>query len=367
MPTANCLHYATQCFEGMKLYRSGADGRLRLFRPARNAARMRMSCSRIALPDFEPDALEALIKKLCAVDGGRWLPKERGDGFLYIRPAMIGSDPALGVNKPKEALLYVILCVFPALDVPGVLATGAPQAAAPPPSQQANGEGNASLTANGVALPMRPRGRGMRLLASPESEIRAWPGGFGFAKLGANYGPTLEATGAARVSGYDQVLWLFGDAAEVTEAGAANFFVVWRGKESGRLELVTAPLDSRIILEGVTRASVLDLARERLTVKENVAGLEPVDVVERTLTIHEILDAYTEGRLIEAFAAGTAFFIAPVGEIHFRGTDIEVPLAEGNSGSYAKNIKDWLKDIMWGRVEHEWGVVVPDEGVPGVV
>jgi branched-chain amino acid aminotransferase len=150
MPTASCLHYATECFEGMKLYR-GYDGKLRLFRPQLNANRMVQSATRIALPGFNPDELLKLVVKLCATDGEKWLPKERPGSFLYIRPTMIGNDPALGVQKPKEALLYIILCLFPNLDKGQV---------------------------------------GMKLLASKDDMVRAWPGGFGFAKVGANYGPT---------------------------------------------------------------------------------------------------------------------------------------------------------------------------------
>ena len=81
MPTASVLHYATECFEGLKLYR-GSDGRLRLFRVSRNCERMRKSSSRIALPDFDPVELEKLIQALCAQDGPKWLPKERAGSFL---------------------------------------------------------------------------------------------------------------------------------------------------------------------------------------------------------------------------------------------------------------------------------------------
>lgn len=81
MPTASVLHYATECFEGLKLYR-GQDGRLRLFRVRRNCERMRKSAARISLPDFEPAQLEILIKKLCSTDGPKWLPKK--GGFLYL-------------------------------------------------------------------------------------------------------------------------------------------------------------------------------------------------------------------------------------------------------------------------------------------
>jgi branched-chain amino acid aminotransferase len=75
------------------------------------------------------------------------------------------------------------------------------------------------------------------------------------------------------------VLWLYGSEGYCTEAGASNFFILWRARESdgGRLQLVTAPLDDRLILDGVTRRSILTLARERLAAE--------LDVVERRYTI----------------------------------------------------------------------------------
>ncbi|RBQ75532.1 hypothetical protein VDGD_01845 [Verticillium dahliae] len=92
MPTASVLHYATECFEGLKCYR-GEDGRLRLFRPSLNAARMLMSTLRISLPAFPPAELEKLLHALLAVDGPKWLPRDRPGSFLYIRPTMIGTQP----------------------------------------------------------------------------------------------------------------------------------------------------------------------------------------------------------------------------------------------------------------------------------
>ncbi|KAK5110734.1 hypothetical protein LTR62_005611 [Meristemomyces frigidus] len=338
LPTASVLHYATECFEGLKLYR-GYDGQLRLFRINRNCARMRTSAERIALPDFEPKELEKLIIALCARDGRKWLPKERAGCFLYCRPTFIGTDAALGVQRPREALLYVILSCFP--DMSKSLATPAP----PAMTGAANGKPNTSS--------------GLRLIASREDTIRAWPGGFGYAKLGANYGPTLVAQGEAKARGFDQVLWLYEKENWVTEAGASNFFVVIREKTSGKLQLITAPLTERIILEGVTRASVLELCKERLA--EGREGVEGLEVVEKRFTMDDLVAAHEEGRFVEAFAAGTAFFIASVGLIHFRGKDLVVPTMEGESGIYTRVIKEWLVDIMYGREEHEWGVVVGEE------
>ncbi|KAF2709380.1 branched-chain amino acid aminotransferase II [Pleomassaria siparia CBS 279.74] len=327
MPTSSCLHYATQCFEGMKLYR-GHDGKLRLFRPQLNCKRMLMSTTRIALPGFQPEELLKLIVKLCATDGPKWLPKDRPGAFLYIRPAMIGTDFALGVQRPREALLFVMLtCFAPMDDIPG----------------------------------------GVKLLASQDDMCRAWPGGFGYAKVGANYGPSLVAQGEAREKGFHQILWLFGDDCVITEAGASNFFVVWRAKEDGRLQVVTADLNEKIVLDGVTRRSTLELLRTRLSSTSATAirdGLEPVEVVERKFTMLEIEEAHREGRLVEAFAAGTAWFIAPVGHIQFRGRDLQIDIgADGLGGQYTARVKTWLKNIMLGEgdgIGNEWGVVVDE-------
>lgn len=317
-PTASCLHYATECFEGMKLYR-GYDGKLRLFRPKLNCNRMVMSANRIALPAFPPDQLLKLIVTLCETDGPKWLPKDRPGHFLYIRPAMIGTDAALGVERPKEALLMVLLTCF---------------------------------------APMGNMSGGIKLLASQDDMCRAWPGGFGYAKVGGNYGGSLLAQGKARSLGYHQILWLFGEDCIVTEAGASNFFVVWRTEE-GKLQLVTADLNERIVLDGVTRRSLLELTRSRLTTGHE--SLEPIEVVERKFSMFEVEKAAVEGRLVEAFAAGTAWFIAPISHIHFRGKDFTVPQDAGDSGKYTQVLKSWLKGIMWGEQgmeQHEWGHVV---------
>ncbi|TPX14439.1 uncharacterized protein E0L32_005403 [Thyridium curvatum] len=314
MPTASVLHYATECFEGLKVYR-GHDGKLRLFRPDCNAARMLMSSTRISLPAFPPSELEKLVIALMAVDGPRWLPRDRPGAYLYLRPTIIGTNAQLGVQAPSKALLFVTASFMPRMD-------------APP--------------------------GGMRLHTSPEDMVRAWVGGFGYAKVGANYGPSLLATAEARSRGFGQILWLYGPEGYCTEAGASNFFVVMRNAATGRAEIVTAPLDDRLILDGVTRRSALQLARERL------AG--EVDVVERRYTIDEVLQADAEGRLIESFASGTAYFICPISFIHHRGKDVKIGMGkDGKGGDITLKLKGWIGDIMYGNEQHPWGVVVPEE------
>ena len=236
------------------------------------------SSTRIALPAFPPKELEKLIVALCAKDGTKWLPKDKPGTFLYLRPAMIANGATLGVQKPSEAMLFILLACFPNFE----------SKLMPEPSLS-NG--------NSETEQKKP---GMKLLASQSDSIRAWPGGFGHAKVGANYGPTLVAQGEARARGYDQVLWLFSEKCFVTEAGASNFFIVWkpRNSTSGKLQLVTAPLDDKMILDGVTRRSILDMAANWIT--------RDLEVVERRFTMDEVADAVEEGRVVEAFVVGTA-------------------------------------------------------------
>lgn len=127
--------------------------------------------------------------------------------------------------------------------------------------------------------------------------------------LHRNYGPSLMAQKEAQARGYDQILWLFDKSCQVTEAGASNFFVIWKNKDTGRVELVTAPLDDKVILDGVTRRSVLELAKDRLAVSNG--EIQGLDVVERKYTMMDLIDAAKEDRLLEAFAAGTAVCFHP--------------------------------------------------------
>lgn len=330
MPTASVLNYATECFEGMKAYR-GYDGKLRLFRPSLNCARFNISASRISLPTFSAEEMEKLIVALLSVDASRWLPENRAGGYLYIRPILIGTTPRIGVQAPKEALLYIVSCLLPRMDsYPG----------------------------------------GMRLHTSPDDVVRAWVGGYGYAKLGANYGPSMIAKQGAHMKGFHEVLWLYGEKGECTEAGASNFFVIWKRKD-GKKELITAPLDDKVILNGITRLSCLELVRQQMG--------DELEVTERKFTIEELAEAYGEGRILESFSTGTGvcicppfeysiiltmvykFFICPISCIRHRSKDMAIPIdSELQAGEITHKIRSLLGDILYGRTKHSWGVVVPE-------
>ena len=302
------FHYAIEGFEGMKAFR-GADGRARLFRPEMNMARLARTMTALSLPALDERGFLAAIARLVAVDDA-WIPD--GEGFsLYIRPTVIGTQPTLGVGPSTSLKLFTILC---------------------------------------PVGPYYPEGfKPVRLLAEKHA-VRAWPGGAGDHKLGGNYAPTIRTQVAAAARGFSQVLWLVGADQTVTEAGTMNFFVLWRTR-AGRVELVTAPLDGTI-LPGVTRDSMLALAR----------GWGEFGVIERRFTMAELADALREGRVLEAWGAGTAAVVAPVRALRYDGEDFAVPVdAALGAGPVARRLWTELADIMYGRKEHEWSVVVADK------
>lgn len=139
----------------------------------------------------------------------------------------------------------------------------------------------------------------VKLLADP-TMVRAWPGGVGNVKVGGNYAPTIKVSAQAAEKGYSQVLWLFGPNHEITEVGAMNILFVLRKDKSpnSELELVTAPLDRGDVLPGVTRDSILNLARSESI--QSVVG-NRLKVSERWLTMGEVKEAAADGRVIIYF------------------------------------------------------------------
>ncbi|RYP60417.1 hypothetical protein DL769_008120 [Monosporascus sp. CRB-8-3] len=307
-PATCVFHYAFECFEGMKAYKD-KDGNIRLFRPDKNMERFNKSAARIALPNFSSTALIELIAKFAKLEE-RFIPNGRGYS-LYLRPTLIGTQKTLGVNPPGSALLYVI--------------------------------------ASPVG-PYYPTGFKAVSLEATDYAVRAWPGGVGDKKLGANYAPCVVPQMEAASRGFQQNLWLFGPEEYVTEVGTMNLFVAMKDRETGQRELITAPLDGTI-LEGVTRDSVLSLAREKL-------APEGWKVSERKLTMRDLHEASLDGRMIEVFGAGTAAIVSPVRKISWRGKLVDCGLDDHEeSGEIALRMKNWIEARQYGDEEHEWSYV----------
>ncbi|XP_075873127.1 branched-chain-amino-acid aminotransferase, mitochondrial [Nelusetta ayraudi] len=304
-PASSALHYSIELFEGMKAFR-GVDNRIRLFRPMLNMERMHRSADRSCLPLFDKVELLECIRKLVEVDQ-EWVPYSL-DASLYIRPTFIGIEPSLGVSLAKHAMIFVI--VGP---VGPYFATG---------------------SFNPVSL-----------LADP-AFVRAWKGGVGAYKMGGNYGPTIAVQNEAVKRGCQQVLWLYGEQEEITEVGTMNLFIYWTNQD-GDKELITPPLEDGLILPGVTRQSLLDLAR----------GWGEFKVTERPLVMQELLAALEAGRVLEVFGAGTACVVCPVGSLLYRGQTLNIPTME-NGPDLAKRFFQELTDIQYGRMESEWAPLV---------
>jgi len=299
-PSALCLHYAQLIFEGLKAYR-GEDGTLYLFRHRENIRRFNTSAQRLCMPTIEEGLFEEALFKLVRCDR-EWVPHSLGSS-LYIRPTMAATEPQLGVHSSNEYLFFIITSPVGAYYASGFAPTK---------------------------------------IYVEEEFVRAAPGGTGFCKAAGNYAASLLASQKAMEKGFTQVLWL--DALEkkfVEEVGTSNIFFLIDD------ELITPPL-SGTILPGITRDTVIQLAR--------FFGMK---VVERRISIAEIIAANRAGRLKEAFASGTAAVVSPVGLIHYKGEDHIIN--GGELGEFTRKLYDEIVAIQYGRQEESfgWRVQVP--------
>ncbi len=298
-PAAMVFHYAQEIFEGLKAFRRD-DGSIALFRPADNLARFNRSARRMCMPEIDEAFVLEALKRLIRLEAD-WVPRSPGTS-LYIRPTMIATEPMLGVRPADQYYCYIILSPVGAYYKGGL-------------------------------APVK--------IWISDNYVRAAHGGTGEVKTGGNYAASLYAARQAAGAGYDQVLWL--DAKDknfVEEVGSMNICFLYDGR------LVTSPL-SGTILDGITRRSILALARE-----------QGIEVEERALSVEEIFAGVESGRLSEAFGAGTAVVVSPVGQFTYR--DRTVMIGDGKTtGPVTKKLYDTLTGIQYGRLPDPCGWVVP--------
>jgi len=295
-PATSVLHYAQEIFEGLKAYRLG-DGATALFRPHANAARFRASARRLAMPELPDELFLGSCEALIAADRD-WMP-DGADGALYLRPFMIASEVFLGV-KPAAEYLYMVL-------------------------------------ASSVGAYWKGGMRAVSLWVARDS-TRAGPGGTGAAKCGGNYAASLFAQREAIARGFDQVVFL--DAIErrwVEELGGMNIFFVFA---DGTIR--TPPL-SDTILAGITRDSLIALARD-----------EGLTVVEQPYAIEDWRADAESGRLVEAFACGTAAVVTPIGQV--ADGDARFAVGSGGTGQVTARLHRALTQLQRGRAPdpHAW-------------
>ena len=299
-PAAMCLHYGQEVFEGMKAYR-GQDGRVVLFRPDKNMARLNVSNERLCIPPIDEAFGVEAVKKLVAVDRD-WIPEGEGTA-LYIRPFIIATDPHLGVHPAHHLLFIIILSPVGAYYPEGI---------------------------NPVRIYVE------------RQYVRAVRGGMGFTKTAGNYAASLKAQDEAERQGYTQVLWLDGvERKYIEEVGTMNVFFKIGG------EVVTPALQGSI-LGGITRMSCIEMLRDW-----------GIPVVERRLALDEVVKAAQDGSLEEAFGTGTAAVISPIGEL--KVDDQVIHIHRGEIGPIAQRLYDNLTGIQNGRLSDPYGWVVPIE------
>lgn len=288
-PASMIFHYGQTVFEGLKAYAT-KDGEIQLFRPEENIARLNRSNERMCIPQIDPDLALAAIKELVRIEKD-WIPKQEGTS-LYIRPFIIATEPYLGVAPAKQYKFIIILSPVGAYYKEGI---------------------------NPVKI------------AVETEYIRAIKGGTGEVKTAGNYAGSLIAQQKSAAKGYTQVLWL--DALEkkyIEEVGSMNVFFKIDG------EVITPELNGSI-LPGVTRKSVIQLLKH---------WNEPV--TERKISIDEVITSHKEGRLEEAFGAGTAAVISPIGELVCE--DNKLVINNGKTGETAKKLYDTLTGIQYGEL-----------------
>jgi branched-chain amino acid aminotransferase len=295
-PAISALHYGQAFFEGLKAYKH-ADGQVSVFRPDKNAIRFNKSAERLCMPALPEEMFVQSIAAIVDLDRD-WIPSQANHA-MYIRPAMFATDPFLGV-QPSATYKYMVL-------------TG----------------------------PVGPYFSKTLRVKIETNFTRAAEGGMGYAKAAGNYAGAMLAAREAAKEGFDQMIWTDAkDHKYIEEMGAANVMFVLNGT------LVT-PSTRDTILDGVTRDTVLTLAREW--------GM-PVE--ERRVSVAEILEGAKNGKLTDAFGAGTAATIAPVGSITHDGE--EYFLVDPKEREFSQKVLKTLDSIRYGAVAdtHGWNYMV---------
>ena len=288
-PSAKVFHYGQAVFEGMKAYRDGS-GNAFLFRPDENQKRINASARRLKMPEFPAHMFMQGLKELVRLDK-EWIPTDQGCS-LYIRPFMIATEHTIMANW-SSSYKFMIIC---------------------------------SPVGAYYAKPVR--------VQIAQKYSRAADGGIGYAKAAGNYSAAFYPTAKTVEQGYDQIIWTDQSHTHVEEAGTMNLFFRMGDK------LIT-PATSERILDGITRKSLIKLAKDK--------GIE---VEVRPIPVAELLKAHAQDVLLEAFGSGTAAIISSIALFAYKGKDYKLPELQD---SYAKMLRKDMLDIQTNQAEDPYG------------
>ena len=292
-PSAKVFHYGQAIFEGMKAYKDEND-EVWLFRPDENLHRFNKSAKRMAMPEVPEDIFIGGLNAILDIERD-WVKKGLGN-TLYIRPFMIAIGSGV-IAQPSTQYRFMI-----------------------------------------ILSPARSYYSGEVKVIIAEHFSRAANGGIGAAKAAGNYSAQFYPQKLAQEKGFQQIIWT-DDAThtKLEEAGTMNVF--FRINDT----LYTAPTSERI-LDGVTRKSLIDLAKR-----------EGIKVEVRSVLVDELVNAAKDGSLKEIFGAGTAAVVNPIVGFQYKDVYYELPKLEN---SFALDLKDKLTKIQYKLAEDTFGWTV---------
>ncbi|MGD2206939.1 MAG: branched-chain amino acid transaminase [Anaerolineae bacterium] len=264
------FNYGTGCFEGIRAYWSEKDEQLYIFRMAEHFERMHRSCRilRIALP-YRVDDLGQITLELLRKEGYRQ--------DVYIRPLAYKADEVIGVRLHDLTDEFAMFAV--------------------PFGRYIENEEGAHVCISG-----------WRRIDDNAAPARA--------KITGIYINSAFSKTDAVLSGYDEALVLT-QTGHISEGSAENLFIVRNGR------LITPPVSANI-LEGVTRDSIIQLAREQM-------GME---TIERSIDRSEIYICE------EAFLCGTGVQIAAITQVEHR------PIGTGELGPVVRRLRELYFDVV---------------------
>lgn len=289
-PATSAIHYGQSIFEGMKANKT-ENNEVLIFRPELNAKRFAESCERMCMPVIPEDVFVELVRRVVEFDKD-WIPNRPGYS-LYIRPFMFATDDFIGI-KPSDTYKFIIFTC--------------------PVGHYYSEPVNVKIE---------------------EFYTRASIGGVGRAKTAGNYAASLYPAKLGKEQGYHQLIWTDGiEHKYIEESGTMNVVFLIDGK------LITPSEDTDTILRGVTKRSVVEIAQKW-----------GIPVEERKVTVEEVVTALREGRVQDAFGAGTAATIAPIAKIGFRDEIFNLPAIE--TRTISNKINQYLNDLKTGKIEDE--------------
>ena len=290
MPGTQVIHYGQSVFEGMKAFKNSEDEVL-IFRKKENFKRINKSAKRLYIPQIPEDIFMEGLDCLIDLDSD-WC-KNDDEYSLYIRPFIFAAGECIKASASDEYTFMMITS---------------------PTTRYYPSDINVVVEQN---------------------YTRASKGGVGYTKAAGNYAASFYPTKLANARGFTQVIWT--DSVEhkyIEEAGTMNIWIRIN-------DTLFTPELSDSILGGFTRDSIITLAREN-----------KINVVEKKISVDEVLEAYNNGILKEVFGTGTAVTVAPINSITVGDKKIEM---ESQINSYASKLKKTLQGIQNGSIEDIYG------------